>query len=214
MAVTTYGTDTAATVGRGVPNTWSPGSDGGNWAQSRGNQTLLAAASQLVLTYNNSTVTGIMTYTSQTPADTEVLVNAQQTGASDIVGAVVRFKDSNNFYEAVIGNASNTFEIRRDLASTFSTIGSASFTVTAGTKYTIRFQALGISLRAKIWATSGSEPGSWTITTTDKNLAAGLFGVAGAPQLGNSTMYDTFSATNALTVPHQIISSGYGGVFN
>lgn len=215
--MTTFATDTALTGGRGTPNAWSPGSDSHNWTQSRGNQSLSFASNQLVLTYNGSTTSGVMTYAALTETDTEVLVNAVQTATNDIIGAAIRFVDTNNYYQLVLGNTANTLEIRKNVASTFSTIGSAAFTDTAGTKYSFRFQAIGTSLRAKIWQAGTSEPGTWTIgPITDSSLASGLFGIVGAPHTtGNTTKYDTFSATNgAVAAVHFALSDGYGGVFS
>lgn len=214
--MTTFATDTFASGGRGSPNAWSPGSDSNNWTQSRGNQTLSIVSSQGVLTYNGSTTTGVMTYAGLTETDTEVLVNGVQgTSNSDIIGAVCRFSNSSNFYAAVIGNTATTFEIRKVVSGTFSTVASGSFTSSFGTKYTIRFNITGTTLKGKIWASSGSEPGSWTATGTDSNIASGLFGVAGTPVGSSNVKFDTFSATNGATgATHFFICDGFGGVFS
>ena len=199
--MSTYASDTFSTRSRGAPNAWSPGSDGRNWTQSRGNQTLSFASNQGTLTYNNNTVTGV-TYGALTVTDSEVLVNAVQNNTStSIIGAICRFKDSNNFYSAVIGNTAGLFDIRKDIAGTFSSVASASFTSSVGTKYTIRFNITGTALKAKIWQTGTAEPSAWTIgPVTDSSISSGLFGVAGTPSApSTSVSFDTFSATNGLT---------------
>jgi len=56
-------------------------------------------------------------------------------------------------------------------------LAEAAFTMSAGTWYTIRVQAVGSTLRAKVYQRGTSEPSSWTITATDSNYAAGNVGV-------------------------------------
>ncbi|HXH26670.1 MAG TPA: hypothetical protein VNG90_02155 [Candidatus Acidoferrum sp.] len=211
--MSTYATDTFLTGARGAPNAWSPGSDGANWTQSRSNQSLSFASNQGTMTYNGNTTTGIMTYSALTTTDTEVLVNAiQNNNSTSIIGAVCRFKDTSNFYSAVIGNTAGLFEIRKDLAGTFSTVASASFSSSSGTKYTIRFNITATALKAKIWQAGTAEPTAWTIpATTDSSISSGLFGVAGTPSApSTSVSFDTFTATNGLTPSVIFVSSIMG----
>lgn len=195
--MTTYGTDTFATGGRGSPNAWSPGSDGSNWTQQRGNQSLSVASNQGVMTYNSNTNLGVMTYTSLQKSVIEVLVNVTANSSSDTIGAVLCYVDTNNFYYADIGNISGKFEIGKDISGTFTSLASATFSWSSGTKYTIRFQ-YGVTtntLNAKIWDASTAEPGSWTVTATDSSLSSGgYFGVCGVPVPSATCVFDTFSA--------------------
>lgn len=62
----------------------------------------------------------------------------------------------------VYGDNTNTWYISTDNVD-----ASASFSVTPGTTYTIRFYVKGIKYRFKIWATSSSEPTTWLIELTD-----------------------------------------------
>lgn len=207
-------TDTFLTGGRGSPNTWSPGSDGNNWTQSRGTQTMSydSVNHQGVLTYNGSTTTGVMTYSSQNLLNVEIMVNVVASTGTTIAGSVARFTSSSNFYACIIGNAANDLEIRKDVAGTFSTVASAPFTWTVGTKYTIRFSVQGNLLKGKIWQQGSSEPVAWTCTGTDSSLtAAGLVGVSGTPSASTQTAkFDSFAVTSA----HLLISDGLGGVFS
>lgn len=208
--MTTFATDTALTGGRGTPNAWSPGSDSHNWTQSRGNQSLSFASNQLVLTYNGSTNSGVMTYGGITVADCEITANAVQVATNDIIGVVMRFVDTNNYIQLVLGNSANLLELRKDVATTFTTVASASFTVVAGTKYSFRFRAIGTAYWGKVW--SGAEPAAWTIgPIVDSSLTSGLFGVVGAPRVSNTTKYDTFVAQSPVRTS---LSDGYGGVFS
>jgi|SRR5581483_372929 hypothetical protein len=210
---TTYGADTALTGGRGTPDAWSPGSDGHNWTQTRGNQTLSydSVNHQLVLTFNGSTTSGVMTYAGLTVADCEITVNAVQTGASDIIGPAMRVVDANNYIQLVIGNSANLLELRKDAASTFTTVAFAAFTVSAGTKYSFRFRAIGSTYWGKVW--SGAEPAAWNIGPfVDTSLTSGLFGVAGRPNAtGNTTKYDSFLAQSPVRAA---LFDGYGGMFS
>ena len=54
-----------------------------------------------------------------------------------------------------------------------------SFSHTTATEYWARFQAMGTALKVKLWAASGSEPTSWTLSTTDSAIASGYVGLYG-----------------------------------
>jgi len=209
MSLINYAADTFLTEGRGAPNTISPGSDGSNWTQTKGNQTASFFAHQGVFTYLNNTNLGVWTYAGLTEADQEVVVNiTQQSANNEIAGAVLRCADSSNFYYADIGNSSGNLEIGKDIAGTFTSLGTVAFSSAFGTKYTIRFQAIGTTLRAKIWNALSAEPAPWNLTLTDSSLASGLFGVCLAPNGSSSCTFDTFLATNGDT--SSSITSSFG----
>lgn len=56
-------------------------------------------------------------------------------------------------------------------------ITSTTFAWAANTRYWIRFRMQGTSLQVKVWAYGSAEPASWTISTTDANLASGYVGI-------------------------------------
>lgn len=50
---------------------------------------------------------------------------------------------------------------------TYPSLGSTSVTVSQNTQYGFRLYAVGSSIKAKVWATSGSEPSSYQVSVTD-----------------------------------------------
>lgn len=47
------------------------------------------------------------------------------------------------------------------------------FTYAGGTAYRVKIEAVGSTIRAKIWAVAGSEPGTWTVSVTDATYTTG-----------------------------------------
>ena len=202
MTLITLATDNTTTGGRGSPNPISPGSDGGVWTQQRGDQTASFVSNQIVLTFVASTNLGIWSYSGNSSTDQEVSINVyQSSGNTDIVGAVLRYVDNTHFYYADIGNISGKIEIGVCTSGpTFTTIASAPFSSSFGTKYSLRFQVIGSTLKAKIWDASTAEPVKWSCQGTDTTLFSGLYGLCGMPA-GGTVKFDTFSATNGQTPP-------------
>ncbi|HEU0002755.1 MAG TPA: protein kinase, partial [Ktedonobacteraceae bacterium] len=81
--------------------------------------------------------------------DFEVIVSAMLDSYSNShIGVMLRYQDDNHYYKArIIGNALDIIN-RKDI-NTSPTLGSIPFTANHGTFYTIRFQAVGTTLRAK-----------------------------------------------------------------
>jgi hypothetical protein len=202
IAFSTYATDaTTASPIRGVPNAISPGSDGNNWTQISGNQTASYVSNQIVLTYGSNSNLGVWTYAGQSQADQEVLVNITQgNSTSAVAGAVLRCVDANHFYYADLGNSSGNIEIGKYISGTFTQLASAPFASAAGTKYGLRFQVVGQTLRVRVWDASTTEPMNWSAQATDIVLFTGGFGICTAPTGTHSCFYDTFSATNGVYI--------------
>jgi len=201
MTLITFATDDTTTGGRGSPNAFSPGSDTYNWNHIVGTQTPSFASNQLVLTYLSDANFAVWTYSSISSTDQEVLVNVTQSNQTyEVAGAVLRCADANHYYYADIGNNSGHLEIGKCVGGTQTSLAIAAFTNVVGTKYSIRFQAVGSVLKAKIWDAATSEPQAWTVQVTDGTLSSGGFGIIGAPAGFSSCMFDTFSATNGFFV--------------
>lgn len=202
MSLITFATDaTTNSPIRGVPNAISPGSDGNNWTQISGTQTASYVGNQIVLTYGTNSNLGVWTYAGQSQADQEVLVNITQGNSNlAVAGAVLRCVDANHFYYADIGNSSGNVEIGKYIAGTFTQLASAPFASVAGTKYSMRFQVIGQTLKVRIWDASTTEPTNWNAQVTDTTLFTGGFGICTAPTGTHSCFYDTFSATNGFFV--------------
>lgn len=111
----------------------------------------------------------------------------------------------------VCGIIGDDLRIGKYVSATFTEISLSGQTLSANTYYWIRFRANSTSLKARIWADGGSEPGTWTIDTTDSSITgtgwAGCFSFLGGQ---NSQFSDVAVATNGDTAS---MSSSYSATF-
>jgi hypothetical protein len=122
-------------------------------------------------------------------ADADVVLKFKFPVITD--GATLRVfqRTSNNWsnyqtptsgYEVAITNTGN-YKVNRIQSTARTQIGSTvTKSYTADTLYTLRFRAQGYNIKAKIWASSGSEPGTWDLEVNDTSG----FNTAGNVQLG------------------------------
>lgn len=109
-------------------------------------------------------------------------------------GVVARASGSEgnrNGYTASIGDGPTSEGIKIFLhqAGVSTVIGSASKAVNLSTRYKIRFQGIGSSLKAKFWVHNVSEPVAWDIETTNSAITtAGTIGVYS----NRSAYFDSF----------------------
>lgn len=147
-----------------------------------------------------------------------IAVSAIATGAS-IFGALAgRYQDVNNMYlaQAEFTTASTLIlSLRKRVAAVETQLATFTpgITYAAGTFYRIRLQIIGSSLKAKIWAASGAEPGPWQVIATDSSLNTPVFlGVysilAGANTNGSAVQvrYDNLELANpqTFTMPRSV----------
>lgn len=86
---------------------------------------------------------------------------------------------------------SGNVTIEKYVAYAGTTLGTAAFSATSGTVYGFRFQVIGTALKGRIWNTSGAEPGTWDISTTDGTItAAGNVGFSVGAGAAASTYAD------------------------
>jgi len=111
-----------------------------------------------------------------------IVTNAQvlfsgsiSTFNSTNLGAVLRWKDGNNWYKAYI-DGSNLI-IQKKVQGTTTILGTKAFTATAGTSYSLRFSISSTTLSAKVWQTGAAEPTNWMITVTDSSIQSGYCGL-------------------------------------
>jgi hypothetical protein len=87
------------------------------------------------------------------------------------------------------------------VAGVGASVASTSFAWSTNTYYWIRFRLDGTSLKGRIWADGGAEPGTWTLEATDSAIqGAGWLG-AFANNTGNSDFDFLSYATGGLTAP-------------
>ena len=116
------------------------------------------------------------------------IINNQNT-----IGAVLRWTGSKSYYRAFMTGSS--LILQKYINGTITKMKSISFSASANTSYTIRFNIVGTTLSAKAWQTGSTEPGGWMITATDSTLTSGQTGVRVTLQSGTAATITSFSAT-------------------
>jgi hypothetical protein len=171
---------------------WGTASDGQTWGAD-------ANAVSVFSIVNNSgqvsnSTTSYSAVLGPVATNAEVLFTGSLSNyTSNNLGAVLRWTDSNNWYKAYINGT--TLVVQKKVNGTTTIIGSASFTATAGTSYTLRFRVVGTSLYARVWQTGTTEPTSWQITVTDTTFSSGYCGLRMLAQNGAIASYTAFLAT-------------------
>jgi len=90
-------------------------------------------------------------------------------------GVVLRWKDVNNWYKALI-DGSDLIVLKR-LNGVTTRLGALRFTALSGKTYTLHFRAIGATLFASAWQSDQSEPDHWMIVVSDMSLVSGQGGV-------------------------------------
>ena len=93
-------------------------------------------------------------------------------------GVVLRWKDANNWYKALI-DGSNLVVLKRVKGVT-TRLRALHFTALGGKTYTLHFRAIGATLFASAWQSdqpSSLEPAHWMIVVSDMSLVSGQGGV-------------------------------------
>ncbi len=108
------------------------------------------------------------------------------------LGAVLRWKDGNNWYKAYIDGTS--LIIQKKVQGTTTILGTKAFAATAGTSYTLRFSVIGTTLSTKVWQTGTTEPTNWMITVTDSSIQSGYCGLRMLDANGAVETYTSFIA--------------------
>lgn len=111
------------------------------------------------------------------------------------LGSVLRWTDSQNWYEALIDGTNLTIE--KKVAGTITKLINVPFAATAGTSYTVLFSITGSTLSASAWPTGGTQPGTWMATATDTSLTAtGSSGLHVVVQSGVTVSFAAFQANS------------------
>lgn len=99
--------------------------------------------------------------------------SAVATGAAWVDATLIRYQDANNYYrvhtEYAVGGLIAVKVSRTSGGSVADIFPTASTSVaySAGTKIRTRVQAIGPTIRIKVWLDSGSEPAAWTASVND-----------------------------------------------
>lgn len=202
--MTVLGTDNFT---RANQTTWGTASDGQTWARVRGAMNWAITSNEG--TCNSASAFNIFRLGSLAPGDVELLVRVTPADTPSNTGLVARFVDSNNFYYGVLNSGFLT--IGKDVAGSFSTLRSVSFTYSAGTAYWLRFRLIGTNLFLKAWqdGVAGGEPNTWQATITDSSLASGGFGCATDSSSATNTQYDSFYTVDYANVENLSASDSF-----
>ncbi|GLV54485.1 hypothetical protein KDH_13320 [Dictyobacter sp. S3.2.2.5] len=101
--------------------------------------------------------------------------SVNQFGNGVNLGALLRWTDGQNWYKALIDGEHLSILKRVNGQST--QVRTVPFQAQNGRVYTIRFQAIGAMLFAKVWRADLPEPARWMITISDPDLKNGQAGL-------------------------------------
>ena len=109
----------------------------------------------------------------------EVLISASvnqfAVGGKVNIGAVLRWKDANNWYKALIDGTNLQILSRVNGVST--TLATVPFQARGGVVYNLRFRVMGANLFARAWQSGQPEPAAWMLTVANTALTQGMGGV-------------------------------------
>lgn len=183
------------TFSRANQSGWGTSSGGQVWSSARGAGTYSIVSNEGVNSANGGTFS-VARIGSGTATSTEVLVRLKPADTTSDIGCIARYTDNNDFYYGVL--VSGTVAIGKDVAGSFTTLTSTSFSYSTANFYWLRFNLSGSTLKLKVWQDGTSEPGSWTVTTTDSSLSSGGYGL-GSDATG-STSFDSLTITDAPSI--------------
>lgn len=189
------------TYNRSNQSNWGTASDGTNtWSVLRGTSAFSISSNKGAVANNSGAycVARCGTGTSDTTDQTTTFTRAN---TADVAGLVARVTDANNWYSCNVGEFTNNLVISKFVAGSYSDLAfGANATYATGTTWAIRFKVSGTTLQGKIWDASGSEPGPWTVTTTDSSLSgAHGYGIIADPFTGTAMNFLSYSATDGVT---------------
>jgi hypothetical protein len=141
------------------------------------------------------------TYTSN---DYDITFKMKIGDVADIGGIVARYTHSSSDQSYKLLYYSGGLHINRRISGANSELATGSFTATVGTEYNLRFQIIGTALKGKIW--TGSEPGSWTVQTTDSSISSGGFAFLASTTGPGSIIYDDLLVTDAVSSTTLIVN--------
>jgi hypothetical protein len=173
---------------------WGTASDGHTWGGDANSKTSFSINNNtgkisVGSTANLNAVLGSAT------ANAEILFSGSLSiiNNQNNIGAVLRWTSNKSYYRASI--TGSNFVLQKNMNSTVTKIKSISFSASANTSYTIRFNIVGTTLSAKVWKTGTTEPTGWMITATDSSLSSGQAGLRVAMQSGTAAIITSFIAT-------------------
>ncbi|MEU0245167.1 hypothetical protein ABZ192_12680 [Streptomyces sp. NPDC006235] len=215
MQVTAVGPTGVDAFQRTVSNGWGTADSGQVWKNTGG-----AASDRSV-----STGAGIITIPSSISSvraqtlplvlgDAEVRfrisANQVSTGASMVPGAVFRWASTTDCYRARVhfGTGGSMFVSITRGSTTLGSQPALPFSYTAGAVFEVRAQAIGHTVRIKVWQVGQSEPEAWnhTATVTSSPIATGEVGLSASGFTGNTNTAPAFRFDDFLITDTQLFT--------
>jgi transcriptional regulator with XRE-family HTH domain len=133
-------------------------------------------------------------------SDAEVLFSGSLSDFdSSNLGAVLRWKDTNDWYKAYIDGRSLIIQKKMEVDKDPTYLMTVAFAANTSISYTIRFRVIGANLWAKVWPTASSEPDGWMATTHDSSFTEGFCGLRIQVRYGATATVTSFQATSLLS---------------
>lgn len=173
---------------------WGTASDGQVWTGDANKNTIFSVNNNTgqIIGNGNNTVSALL---GPSVSNAEVLFSGSIStfSPSNILGATLRWNSGGNLYRVAI-NGKNLI-IQKSVNGTVTQLKSVSFAATTNTSYSIRFNATGTTLSAKVWQTGTTEPSNWMATVTDTSITSGYAGLREVLQSGTTVTITSFQAT-------------------
>ena len=186
------------TFQRAAQTFWGTASDGRLWAGDANSIevfSIVAGAGQV--DHGQGTFNAVL---GPLNTDAEVLISASVNhfAAGKVnVGAVLRWKDANNWYKALIDGAHLQILSRVNGVST--SLAAMPFQALDGVTYNLRFRVMGANLFARAWKSGQPEPATWMLTVANTALTQGMGGLRVLAQ--NATVIRVASFLETTIVP-------------
>lgn len=172
---------------------WGNASDGQTWAGDANTSSVFSISNNTGKLANGGTAYNAVLGPVATNA--EVIFSGSISSFTNTnLGAVLRWKDTNNWYKAYISGGS--LVIQKKINGTNTTLKTVPFAATAGTSYSIDFSVVGTTLSANAWPTGTTEPAGWMATATDSSLVSGNCGLRIQLQSGITATITSFQAVS------------------
>lgn len=205
----------ADTFTRTVANGWGTADSGDAWTRLTGVASEFSTDGSVAMiattvTTSSRYITAAASLLPDVDITARIALAVLPVAQATTVSLLARFVDTSNHYRVWMNfTTSAQVQVRIEknvgnVASTLSAQVNALTGYTAGAFVWVRFQVIGSTLRAKVWADGSAEPSSWTVTATDTNFrTGGATGVRLIHASGNSSTptlsVDDFTAVTGLS---------------
>jgi hypothetical protein len=172
---------------------WGKAADGHTWGGDANSSNVFSISGNTGRVSNGSTSYSAVLGSAATNA--QVLFSGSMSSFNNSnLGAVLRWKDGNNWYKAYIDGSN--LVVQKKINGSTNVLGQVAFAATANKSYTLRFNVSGTTLSAKVWQSGNTEPTNWMVVVTDNSLQSGFCGLRMLDQNGVVVTYTSFIATS------------------